>query len=197
MDKILEQLGNATAYVIAGFIYLLVNALQKRWDAYKSKKGHTVDRSVNLLTRDLLTEIRTEFDCDRVKLFQFKNGEYYLGGRSEQKLCLTNCAMRLGVTYPDAMWSQNTIPFTLVEDWFVEITKSRAIIDEKDSTNLFRQMFAVNGTVAALACQITSAHGKWIGILMLTWMEKPVGTVDPNQLQRYQDILGRYLDRSA
>lgn len=131
--------------------------------------------------REIMTEVRACLDCDRVKIFQFKNGDYYLNGVSEQKIVITHIVSRIGVGCTDGILRFQSVPVSLAGLWLknavdhdMEVTQ----VDDIDSDSVMKGFFLMNGTSTVMTCKLVK-NRQLIGVLVLTWMEPK--TVKPKQ----------------
>lgn len=123
--------------------------------------------------REVMTEVRACLDCDRVKIFQFKNGDYYTGGASEQKLVITHIVSRIGVGCTEGILRFQTVPVSLAGQWLkkavdhdMEVTQ----VDHIDEDSVMKGFFLMNGTSTVMTCKLMK-NRQLIGVLVLTWME--------------------------
>src|SRR5271166_2308286 len=93
-----ENMAEIGGYILVGVTALLA-ARAKDW---LGKTTTDIRTAVTLDKRlyQIMAELRVILQADRVKLFQFMNGDYYLGGISKQKVTLTHIVTRTGVSYP-------------------------------------------------------------------------------------------------
>jgi len=191
-SKLLEIAGQLLAYTFAGFGGIILLRLKEWYEVKKSNRLITSQINHNALIREALAEAREHFDSDRVKLFQFKNGNYYHSGESEQKLTLTHIVYRYGTGVPTSTLSSYTdIPISLLtKTLHLAISSEVASFDVNDLDQDFfiKQHFAASNTSTVLLTKVKNSKEKLIGILMVTWREeREVGINDA--VKEYMDIL--------
>lgn len=156
--------------LVAAFGVLLVRFKQ----IVESKAKYPVRAiEVSHRIREIMTEVRACLDCDRVKIFQFKNGDYYLGGASEQKIVITHIVSRIGVGCTDGILRFQSVPVGLAGQWLkravdhdMEVTQ----VDDIDADSVMKGFFMMNGTSTVMTCKLVK-NRQLIGVLVLTWME--------------------------
>jgi len=123
----------------------------------------------------MMAETRAVVHSDRVKLFQFMNGHYYVGGISKQRMILTHIVTRTGVSYPIGLVNgKDGIITSQLNDFLSSIYESHTVVfarvpDLKDP--YLQQLLIANGTEAVLAGGLFDSKGKLIGVLMVTWLD--------------------------
>lgn len=143
--------------------------------------------------RDLLSELRVLYGADRVGLWQFSNGDYYVSGTSIMKSSMTHFVTKTGIASPPP--SQN-LPTTHM----VMSLKSLQASDFCcfDNTSLtddaFQEsLFATTGSQFVLSAAVREPNKNWIGILVIAWLDKPAGTVSGQQLVSYARQVGEFM----
>lgn len=128
---------------------------------YKSHKKGRVSRAINKNAQifENLVSLRASLDCDRVKLFQFYNGDYYTTGQSTLKLHMTYCTVKPGVSYPQGfLYGPEGTPVTRVasclkplmeKDHFVAHTSDMPQSEWQSANTL-------NGTMISLFVRVGS-----------------------------------------
>lgn len=175
-----SDVGQAFGYFIAASLGVLsINF--KDWWKKRNKKGIADTVNYNLAIRDILVELRVKFNSDRVKLFQFKNGEYYITGESEQKFCLTHVILAPGVSYPEAFYGNNQqIPISYVTRLLKETIEHKKCfknVSEIENDNYIKLLLQTDSVHNVLFLPVFSKFNKIIGIVVITWLNE---TADPD-----------------
>lgn len=122
--------------------------------------------------REIMIEVRACFDADRVKIIQFKNGDYYAGGASEQKIVITHVISRLGVGC-DGLLKFQQVPVGLAGQWLkdaVDKDCEAVQVDEIDDDSVMKGFFLMNGTSTTMTCKLMK-NRQLIGLLVMCWLE--------------------------
>jgi len=93
----LYDLGKQIAPFFAGVFAYGASKLLDQWKNRKRRCNVSADISKNTTILSKLIEARLLADCDRVKLYQFYNGDFYVSGQSIVKCAVTHMSVKPGV----------------------------------------------------------------------------------------------------
>lgn len=168
-----SNLGEIAVLVLAGIAAAFTKKIK---EFLKSKSAKRLENSIqhNTLIREMLSELRALYDCDRVKLFQFHNGDYFLSGESSMKATMTHYVLNIGVDVPNKVTSSHqNIPtshllYTLraMKDGPFYLSVADEHIDP-----ILEYFFGLSGTKTALFCPIRDVRGNWLGFIACTWLD--------------------------
>lgn len=114
MNDLLKNAGEFLGLMIGGFAVVMFNLAKEH---FKNQKLGRVSRAINKNAQifENLVSLRATLDCDRVKLFQFYNGDYYTTGQSTLKMHMTYCTVKPGVSYPQGfLYGPEGVPVTRI-----------------------------------------------------------------------------------
>jgi len=173
------SLGQILAGVIIGAVALWMRKLR----TYVKKQTVNTSISDNMMLKQLITEIRTYYDADRVELYQFHNGDHYVSGASIQKVSLSHFATARGVSVPVTATRLNmpigyvvTITDDLLKKPFV-FYSSEDLFDE----SYFRSLLRYGGAKSALLRGVFSQKHNLIGFIVISWFENVTLTKEQQQ----------------
>ena len=176
--ELAKMIGEFVGYIGVGVLSVLLMKFKERRE--KSKyPAKAIEASYRV--REIMTEVRACFDADRVKVFQFKNGEFYMGGASEQKLVITHIVSRIGVGCTEGILRFQQVPVSLASSFLKRANDSKIDVihvDDIDEDSVLKGFFLMNGTSTIMTCKIQKSR-QLIGLLVLTWMDKK--TVKPKE----------------
>jgi len=192
LDSVMEVGG----YVLAA-IGLFFSAQIKKWFVSKSFFDPSKMISKNVQVRDFLIELRALIDADRVKLFQFHNGEYYVSGESVMKLSMTHVAVKTGISYPElANIHYSSIPTSYLTRILQSLYKEEFLIVHTqilEDDQYIKNIFIAHGIKSAILYPVSNVKGQWIGILMAVWIGDVEPTIDLLDLQSSSAKIGQLL----
>jgi hypothetical protein len=181
-----SSLGQIGAGFIIGAFALWIKKAQT-YIKHKTKSMHTVI-SENMMLRQLLSEIRNFYDADRVELYQFHNGEYFVSGTSIQKVSMTNFVMARGVSVPLEPAKQN-IPIGYVVSLTDELMKSPYVFFTSQDLlgeSYFKGILRYGGAQTALLRGIFCPKHSMMGFIALSWFEEVTPTAEQfNAVKEY------------
>lgn len=192
VDNLMEIGG----YVLAA-ISLFIAAQLKKW--FTSHKFFDPSKMItkNIQVRDFLIELRALIDSDRVKLFQFHNGEYYVSGESVMKLSMTHVSVKTGVSYPEmANVNYSSIPTSYLTRILQSLYKEEFLIIHSQSLEddqYLKHIFVAHGVKCAVLYPVSNIKGQWIGILMAVWLNDIEPTYDLLDFQSSSAKIGQLL----
>lgn len=163
-------LGQVLSGVLLGVIAVWARSAKN----YLKKK--TIKRSIreNLMIKQLLAEIRSYCDADRVQLYQFHNGDHYVSGGSIQKASMTHFVLNRGVGIPFEATHQN-IPIGYLLGVTDEILKISTVFYSSDDLlqdSYFKGLLRYGGAKSALIRGIFSSKHDMIGFLSIAWFDE-------------------------
>ena len=146
---------------IGGFFFYF---LKKGFENLKESKR--VSKAINTNTQifENLVTLRATLDCDRVKMFQFFNGDYYTTGQSTLKMHMTYCSVKAGVSFPEGFIYSEAVPVSRVSHILKPLIEEDSFsIYSSDMDNCeWQASDNLNGTVFSLFVRIGppgSIHG--------------------------------------
>jgi hypothetical protein len=162
-------LGQILAGVAMGIIAIWIKNLK----SYLSKKS--IKRSIreNMMIKQILAEIRSYCDADRVQLYQFHNGDHYISGGSIQKASMSHFVLNRGVGVPFESNHQN-IPIGYILSAMDDVLKnSSAFYTEEEllQDSFMKGLLRHGGAKSALLRGIFSANHDMIGFLSISWFD--------------------------
>ena len=127
-------------------------------------------------------------------LFQFKNGDYYISGESEQKVTMTHVVSRNGFGLPQGM--QNMFQNILIS-YFSNTMKE--VLDKRSVYNVTSQMAAesflkalmtANGVEEFWISCVYTPKRKLVGLVFVTWLGTPQNPIETPYLEETADRIG-------
>jgi hypothetical protein len=107
----------------------LAEKVNKVYEMLKSIGGIENLVQLNKNIQEKLTEVRVLLDADRVKLFQFHNGDHYIGGDSALKCSITHLSLKAGVSYPqNALTCYSNVIITGLGDYIPSTIKNKCFL---------------------------------------------------------------------
>lgn len=156
-------------YGVGAALFTFFAAWFKAW---LRKQAHRFDEdaiSHNMLIRDILVEARLHFNSDRAQLLLFKNGTYYMSGKSEQKLCLAYCVNGPGVAFPT---TQDT-PVTFILPTLQKLTEAPyyegSVAD--DPSEYIRTVSGPSSGTKHYVMAFVGPAGRPHAVLAVSWLE--------------------------
>lgn len=201
MDSILYVLGelfNHISEILVIFGLAFISVVVKHVQAWlKARPLRRFERGLqqNAKVRDLLAELRVLYDADRVGLWQFSNGNYYVSGESIMNTSLTHFVTKTGVASPTIV---RPIPTThmLPTLKLLQADKSGLFPHDLSTDDSFQEVqFAATGTAIFIAAAVRDARKGWVGILIVSWLECPPGESDDKNLLSYAHQIGEFITK--
>jgi hypothetical protein len=171
MDVDWQAIGQLLSGMLLG---LGLFAWQKFIDWKKSRTSLAGSVARDRRINDTLIEIRTFYDADRVKLFQFHNGDHYVSGVSIMKLSLTHYALGRGVSVPyGAENDLLDIPLSHIDKIIEQITEKPFLYAEvKDLPDCYLTSLWRKGGTGQVLCRVVhNRRQEIIGFLVVSWLE--------------------------
>lgn len=191
LQALIDNLGESAAVIVLAVLGLSANRIKTWW---KDRAIKAFERGINqnVRLRELLSELRVPYAADRVRLYQFHNGDAYHSGESIMKCSLTHFVTRVGVANPPL--SQN-IPTTQMI-MSLKALQDNGVFefrpDSFDDDSLQDSLFSTTGTKQCLGCVVRNNRGNWVGVLTICWMDEPKPR-DTGQLITYSKLVGQFL----
>jgi len=171
LQELIKIMGEFFGYILVGVMSVALLKLKKAYEEKSSYPSKAIEASYRV--REIMTEVRACFDADRVKIFQFKNGEFYTGGASEQKMVITHIVSRVGVGCTEGILRFQQVPVSLVGS-FLKRSLDHKIniinVDDIEEDSVLKGFFLMNGTSTVMTCRIQK-NRQLVGLLVLTWMD--------------------------
>lgn len=191
----LEQLFHNTAEIILLLVMAIVTACLgkiKTWWQDRAAKRFEKGINRNVRTRELLAELRVLSNADRVCLYQFFNGEYYLAGGSLMKCSLTHFVTKLGIANPVPgpviPTTQMVLSLKALQDKPTTIFLHDTMIDDNFTDSLFMN----TGTEVVVAGMVKDSRKNSIGILCVAW-NSGQKMISLETVERYSRLIGEAL----
>lgn len=170
-------------------------------EAIKKRSQKRFEKGIenNVKIKELMIELRGLSDADRVKLFQFHNGEYYTSGESIMKASLTHIVLNTGVSMPGATPSAHqSIPTTHLLYLLNNLQTNGLFETYADLENVkdpfFQYMFMSSGTRKAVFVPIRDVRKHWIGFLAITYRYEKE-QIDTQEVRDYAEKIGILLSK--
>jgi hypothetical protein len=195
LQALIDNLGESAAVCVLAALGFSWKSIQNWW---KDRAIRAFERGINqnVRLRELLSELRVPYSADRVRLYQFHNGEYYHSGESIMKCSLTHYVTRIGVANPPAGLGIPTTQMVMSLKLLQDNASVELLPDTFDDDSLQDSIFVETGAQLALASVVRNSRSNWIGILVVCWMNKPK-TADPEQLKNYAKLIGQFLSQRS
>lgn len=154
-------------------------------------KNLTVFLKKNEQVQQKLTELRVILNADRAKLFQFHNGDHYVGGDSALKCSLTHISVSDGVSYPQqalTYYSSSTV--SSVSQYVNPAIEKEAgffSLVENLKDDDWKKMKTLNGTKSILISKV-GYENNVIGFVIVSWQEE-VKEPTKEQIKMIQSVL--------
>lgn len=195
LQALADNIGESAAVIILAALGLSASKIKNWW---QDRTIRAFERGINqnVRLRELLSELRVPYTADRVRLYQFHNGDYYHSGESIMKCSLTHFVTKIGVANPPL--SQN-IPTTQM------IMSLKALQDDSvfefqpnsfDDDSLQDSLFQNTGAELCMGAVVRNSRGNWIGILCVDWMDDPK-IKEPGNLLTYAKLVGQFLSAKS
>lgn len=180
------SIGQVLSGVLLGMATLFASQA-KQWIKKKSVRTDNIVTN-NLMLKQLLAEMRSYYDADRVKLYQFHNGDYYSSGASIQKASLTHYVVARGVSPPIGIEStQQNIPIGHIVNTAEEIWKSPYVfysLERLSEDSYFKGLLRYGGAKSVLLRGVFNAKHDMTGFLVVVWFDPT--TLNEEQMLKSQ-----------
>ncbi len=184
MDKndFFFAIGNLIAGALTGvFAYWAIKVkkfFKKQIDLVSDKKLNH-----NSHIRDLIIEIRANYDADRVLLYQFHNGDFYASGASYKKASITHQAIKKGVAPMSDITAHLSIPITMITPCLKDLEGKEYCVSNvhlADDNCYFKYLLLESGVQKCLISLINNNKGISMGIIFICWL---------NEIEPAEDLL--------
>lgn len=177
VESLLQNLGTIIGYVGFGVTAICVSKAKDWYSSRRSRVSTRKAASNSVLLSSFLSEIRALTDADRVSVMQFHNGDHFASGASVQKVTLTHCALRAGVSMPTNIGGESlaTLPATMMSHVLSQaFEEGYALLSEKNepADPWVQRYHIVNGVNTSVVCLIPGLNPQEaFGLLCFSWLE--------------------------
>lgn len=199
MDKneIFFTLGNALAGVLIGLLTYWI-AKTKKFIKKKIESASVKHLNNNQHIRDILLEMRLEFDADRVLLYQFHNGDQYASGASYKKASITHQAIKRGIAPVSDISAHLSIPMSMIMPCISGILKNKfgiSNLHDADDSCHFKFLLLQGGVQKCIMILIPGAKNTTsIGVAFVCWLNDIEPTPEQVKLiEPFADRIGEEL----
>jgi hypothetical protein len=195
LQALIDNLGESAAVIVLAILGLSATKIQTWW---KDRTIKRFERGINqnVRLRELLSELRVPYTADRVRLYQFHNGDYYHSGESIMKCSLTHFVTKVGVANPIGGQSipstQMVLSLKAIQDKSSVLFTYGTLEDDSFLDGLFLN----NGSFAVLVTAVRDSRKNWVGVLCVDWLTDP-GIRDDKSLLVYARQIGDFLSTKA
>lgn len=187
--------------VLVGVACGVIGIISVKVKEYLKKKNKTSNLlsiiSADTNIREAMAEARQHLDCDRVKIFQFKNGSYYISGESEQKITLTHIVTKNGLGYPpELIGSFTDVPVSFFSGTMNVLAKEKIAVfltEKMDDGSYLKHIFHSNSIECAVMAIITTPNKNILGMVMFSWLSEKQSTADVEYISQLADRIGLLL----
>ncbi|NBO99764.1 MAG: hypothetical protein EBU90_06510 [Proteobacteria bacterium] len=161
---------NFALIILLGFMVYekLINKIKN-----KDYNNLTLFLKKNEQIQEKLTEIRVILGADRVKLFQFHNGDHYVYGDSALKCSITHISLKSGVAYPQqALSCYSNVTLSNINEYIDPMLKTGEFFKKVEELNDddWKKVKILNGTKTILIKKIGT--DPFIGgFVIISWHE--------------------------
>lgn len=150
---------------------------------YEKVKDRVKNKEYNNLTlflkkneqiQEKLTEARVILGADRVKLFQFHNGDHYVAGDSVLKCSITHISLKSGVSYPQqALSCYSNITLSNISQYINPTIKDGELLKNVDDfeDDDWKKVKILNGTKTVLFKKVGS-DPFIAGFVIVSWHDE-------------------------
>lgn len=165
---------NSVGQVLTGIVIGLLAFVASKIQNWIQNKSESVCINKNLMLRQLLAEIRSYYDADRVQLYQFHNGNSFISGVSIQKVSLTHFVSARGVAVQIGGVSLQNIPMGYLLQTIDHLLKNNYFYidsNEMKEDSYFKGLMRYSGAKCALCRAVFNIKHEIIGFLVVSWFE--------------------------
>jgi hypothetical protein len=191
LQALIDNLGESAAVILLA-ILALGGAKFKTW--WKDRAFKRFERGINknVRLREILSELRVPYNADRVYLYQFFNGEFYLSGGSVMKTSLTHFVTKVGVANPLVLPIIPTTQMVMSLKAIHDSPSSIFQVDTFNDDNFLERLFTETGNNKVLVTAVHDVRKNIVGILCVSWMADP-GQIDSEAILSYSRMVGEFL----
>ena len=165
----LKTLSDTFAFTIL-LLFMVYDKVKERIKT-KEYNSLTLLLEKNEQIQEKLTEVRVILNADRVKLFQFHNGDHYIGGDSALKCSITHLSLKAGVSYPqNALTCYSNVIITGLGDYTPSTIKNKSFFSRVDdlTDGDWKSVKVSNGTRTILMMKVGS-DPHISGFVIISW----------------------------
>lgn len=159
---------NAALFVLLAFM-----VYEKLRDKIKTKEYNnlTLFLKKNEQIQEKLTEVRVILGADRVKMFQFHNGDHFIAGDSALKCSITHISLKSGVSYPQqALSCYSNVNLGNITQYINPVIKDGELLKKVDDLgdDDWKKVKILNGTRLILLKRVGS-EPFIAGFVIVSW----------------------------
>jgi len=176
-EELLQNLGTIIGYVGVGLTVIGAAKAKEWFEARKARRSTLQSINNSVILNSFLGEIRILSDVDRIAVCQFHNGEHFASGASVQKVTLTHCSLRTGVSLPSTsgLGALQGTPSSFMTGMLDKVFQNGYVVyPEYEADDYWIARYhAINGLRTVVVCLIPGRHPKEaLGILTFNWIEQ-------------------------
>jgi len=165
-------------------VLLLFMIYEKVRERIKTKEYNSLTLLLekNEQIQEKLTEVRVILGADRVKLFQFHNGDRYINGDSALKCSITHLSLKAGVAYPqNALTCYSNVIVTSLGNYVPNTIRGKCFFSRVDNLvdGDWKSIKILNGTKTILMVKVGSEPHIG-GFVIVSWQNE---SKEPNKEQ--------------
>lgn len=167
----LKTLSDTFAFTVL-LLFMVYDKVKERIKT-KEYNSLTLLLEKNEQIQEKLTEVRVILNADRVKLFQFHNGDHYIGGDSALKCSITHLSLKAGVAYPqNALTCYSNVIITGLGEYIPNTIKNKHFFSKIDdlTDGDWKSVKVLNGTKTMIMMRVGS-EPHISGFVIITWQD--------------------------
>lgn len=173
----LDDVFASAGKVLGGALVVILAWLVSKAETFAHSKRVRVQKDAfnrNARIRDMLLESLARLEADRVLLFQFSNGEYFVSGGSQQKVSVTHCVKARGIEYPYGLMNElQNIPASYLISGLELLVKGQVIasrVEELPEDYYTKRLLLANGDESVMFFPLLCKSTGLLGMVCVTWM---------------------------
>jgi hypothetical protein len=131
----------------------------------------------NLRIKEILQEARAIFDVERIRLYQFHNGDHFVSGESSQKASLTHYVLARGFQpVSQAAIHHHNIPVSFIIELAGRMAGGTILSEQTkalDDELYFKPLAIQEGTKHLIIAPVLGRRGQLLAFLYVAWMRDP------------------------
>lgn len=192
LEELFKHIGEIIVFLILAIASAFLGKLQTWWKDRPVKRFES-GINKNIRVRELLSELRALYGADRVGLWQFKNGSFYVSGESIMRCSLTHYVTKTGIASPSLfgdIYTTHMLPtLQAIQEKCVAQFEHNHISDD----SFQEALFTATGTGTVLLAAVRDARKNWIGILVVAFMEEADKALAQKSIRSYSQQIGEFL----
>ena len=196
LQALIDNLGESAAVLVLAALAMFSTKISTWW---KDRSSRAFEKGINqnVRLRELLSELRVPYNADRICLYQFFNGSYYLAGGGIMKTILTHYVTKVGVANPNiscktvVLTTQMVMSLKALQDNPASVFRQDTFPDD----SFLDALFIETGSTAVFVAAVRDARKNWIGILCVDWLTDP-GLLSEESLIKYAHQIGQFLSHN-